>query len=352
MSSVCNELKIGFVGVGNMGQCAHLRNYASPSLAKDYQCKVVALAELRPSLRRDVAARYGIPRTYETAEELLAAEKLDAIVAAQPFDRHGSIIPPLYKAGVPIFTEKPLAASLEAAEKILKALKAGGGWHMLGYHKRSDPATMFVKAEIDRLKQTGEIGGLKYIRITMPEGDWIAGGFNDMVKADPNEKPPELAPRDVTEGWEAPYFKFVNYYVHQVNLLRHLLGESYRVTFADKAGVLLAAESASGVTATIEMSPYKTEVGWEESALIAFERGYLKLELPAPLVVNQPGRAEVHTGKGTFSPQLPPIHAMRQQAINFLRAVRGEIKPMCEAAEALEDLRVSADYIGMWKGGK
>jgi len=25
---------------------------------------------------------------------------------------------------------------------------------------------------------------------------------------------------------------------------------------------------------------------------------------------------------------------------------------MCEAAEALEDLRVSADYIGMWKGGK
>ena len=48
---------------------------------------------------------------------------------------------------------------------------------MIGYHKRSDPATMYAKAEIDRLKSTGELGAMKYVRITMPAGDWIAGGF-------------------------------------------------------------------------------------------------------------------------------------------------------------------------------
>jgi predicted dehydrogenase len=351
MSSASKEIRIGFVGAGSMGQCAHLRNFASPSLAKEYQCKVVALAELRPSVRSEVAEHYGIAHVYETAEELLANEKLDGIVAAQQFDRHGSIIPPLYRGGVPIFTEKPLAASLEVGEKILQALKSSGTWHMLGYHKRSDPATMFVKAEIERLKHTGEIGKLKYVRITMPAGDWIAGGLNDLIEADPNEKPPEI-PRDVTEGGGSAYVDFVNYYIHQVNLLRHLLGEPYQVTFADKACVLLAAESASGVTGAIEMSPFTTSLGWQESALIAFEKGYLKLELPAPLAVNQPGRAEIYTEKGTFIPQLPPVHAMRQQAINFVRAIKGEIQPMCEAAEALEDLRIAADYIRLWKGGK
>ena len=42
------------------------------------------------------------------------------------------------------------------------------------------------------------------------------------------------------------YNAFVNYYIHQVNAMRFLLGEPYKVTFADKSGVLMAVESTSG----------------------------------------------------------------------------------------------------------
>jgi len=49
-------------------------------------------------------------------------------------------------------------------------------------------------------------------------------------------------------------------------------------------------------------------------------------------------------------PQLPWVHAMRQQAINFVRAVRGEMKPMCGAADALEDLKVAREYLRLWRG--
>ena len=48
---------------------------------------------------------------------------------------------------------------------------------MIGYHKRSDPASMYAKAEIDRLKASGELGRMTYVRILMPSGDWVAGGF-------------------------------------------------------------------------------------------------------------------------------------------------------------------------------
>ncbi len=49
-------------------------------------------------------------------------------------------------------------------------------------------------------------------------------------------------------------------------------------------------------------------------------------------------------------PHLPWVHAMRQQAINFVRALKGEVRPMCDSAEALEDLNVAREYVRLWKG--
>jgi len=351
---MAEKVKIGFVGVGGMGQCAHLRNYAVLP-----ECEVAALAEIRENTGRAVARQYNIPKVYKTHEDLLAKEKLDGIVASQPFDRHGVLVPELLKAGVPVFIEKPLAGSIAMGEEILHALAESKTWVMVGYHKRSDPATEYAKKEIDRLKAGGELGKLKYLRITMPAGDWIAGGFADLIKREEGP-PPKLE-------WEPPapdmspdlfkrYTAFVNYYIHQVNLMRHLLGEPYRVTFADPSGVLFAGQSTSGVPCVIEMSPYQTTIDWQESALAAFEKGYVKLSLPAPLASNRAGRVEILKDPGketvpqTVAPHLPWVHAMRQQAANFVAAIRGERKPPCEAAEALEDLKIAREYIRLWKG--
>jgi len=41
---------------------------------------------------------------------------------------------------------------------------------------------------------------------------------------------------------------------------------------------------------------------------------------------------------------------MKQQAVNFVRAVKGELAPMCEAHEAMEDLKVARDYIKLLTG--
>jgi len=73
------------------------------------------------------------------------------------------------------------------------------------------------------------------------------------------------------------------------------------------------------VACTIEMSPYQTSIDWQESVLVAFQHGYVKLELPAPLAFNRPGRVEIlkDPGKGampqTVVPQFPWNHAMRSR---------------------------------------
>lgn len=343
--------RIGFVGVGGMGQMAHLRNYAYEG-----SCEVVAIAELKEKQGKAVAAHYGVPNVYKTAEEMLANEKLDGIVASQPFTRHGQLLPELFKAKIPVFTEKPLAGSIEVGEQICKALKDSGTWHMVGYHKRSDPATMYAKAEIDKLKESGELGKLRYVRLVMPAGDWVANGFIGWIGSD--DPAPELVwdppASDMDADTYNAYNAFVNYYIHQVNLMRHLLGEPYHATYAEKSGVLFAGESDSGIACVIEMSPYFTTIDWQESALVAFERGFVKLELPAPVAMNRPGKVEIYKDAGgvpqLIQPTLPWVHAMRQQAINFVSAVKGETKPLCEACEALEDLKVARQYIKLQRG--
>jgi predicted dehydrogenase len=348
-----NTVRIGFVGVGGMGQMAHLRNYGTiPG------CQVVAIAELREKTAQRVAQRYNVPRVYHDHTEMLAQEKLDGIVCTQPFTRHGILVPELLKVGIPLLTEKPLAGSLQVGERLVQAMRESGTWHMVAYHKRSDPATQFAKIEIERLKQTGELGHMRYVRITMPPGDWVAGGFNELInEGDPTPQldfdPPAS---DLDAKGNADYIRFVNYYIHQVNLMRHLLGEPYRVTFADPHEVLLVGESASGITCTLEMAPYSTTHDWHEVALVCFERGYVKLELPAPVALNRPGRVEIFSDPGPnttpkfITPQLPWVHAHRQQAINFVRAIKGDAPPPCDAIEALEDLKIAREYLRLLRG--
>jgi len=193
----------------------------------------------------------------------------------------------------------------------------------------------------------------------MPAGDWVAAGFTGLI-GDCGDEAPELEwdppAADMDKPTHDAYISFVNYYIHQVNLARHLLGESYRVTYADPSGVLLAGISAGGAACAIEMTPFRTTIDWQESALVCFEKGWIKLGLPAPLAANRAGTVEIYRDPGSGAapqrviPQMPLVHAMRQQAVNFVRAIKGEIKPPCEAQEALEDLRVAREYIRLWKG--
>jgi len=339
------KLRIGFVGVGGMGQCAHLKNYAVSE-----SCDVAAIAELREELGRKVAEHYRVPKTYPDHTAMLEAEDLDGIVASQPFERHGMLVPELLQAGIPVFTEKPLASTVAAGEKIAAAVESSGNWMMIGYHKRSDPATMYAKAQIDQFQKTGELGKLRYVRILMPAGDWVQNGFDGLITTD--EQAPALVsepPSDMDAETFRKYVEFVNYYIHQINLMRHLLGESYQVTYVDASGVMLAVRSQSGVSGVIEMSPYTTSLDWQESAFVAFEHGWVKLALPAPLVCNRAGKVDVFTDldgrPNTYSPTLPATHSMRQQAENFLAAIRGDAQPMCTAQDALEDLKCARDYI-------
>jgi len=67
-----------------------------------------------------------------------------------------------------------------------------------------------------------------------------------------------------------------------------------------------------------------------------------------------PGKVTIMRDNSITSPSyeipiLPNISAMRNQAKNFIAAVRGEKPAPCESLEAVEDLKIARDYIKYMK---
>ena len=134
-------MRVGLVGAGNMMQITHL-----PSLLQIADVELVALAELDRARAEKLAAAYRIPRICGSAGDLADyAGELDCAVVVTLKEHHAAAIIPLLEAGVPVFTEKPLAGSREDAEQIRAASMRTGTPVMVGYMRQFDPAVQLAK---------------------------------------------------------------------------------------------------------------------------------------------------------------------------------------------------------------
>ena len=342
------KVKIGFIGVGHMGQLAHLNNYVQLG----EHCEITTLCDVRIKQATRLAAMHGIPKVTADYRELLADPEIEAVVCIQQFENHVVLVPEVLKAGKHVVTEKPLCVFPHNGDKLVQAAKESGKIHMVGNHKRSDPATECAMEIINKWKSSGELGKMTYVRLSMPPGNWRKDADQPLMTGEPPAHvPPEPRPEGMDDSTRNKMIWFVNYYIHQVNLMRFLLGEDYQLTFADKH--FFSAKSVNGVNCILELEPYSTSVDWQEYALVCFERGWVRIDLPAPLAMQLAGTVTVYEDRGWDSgfrsPVMPNVCAMRNQAKNFLLAVKGEKNAPCVSSEAVKDLRIAEDYINMVK---
>ena len=342
------RLRIGFVGAGFMGQLAHIANYAILP-----EVQMVALAEGRTKTAEAVAQHYGIAQVYPDHRAMLDDVQLDAVVAIMGFEFHHAVVPDILERRVHCLTEKAICVKVETAKRLAALANEAGVTYHIGYMKRCDPASMRAKAQIDAWRKTGEFGKLRYLRVSMPPGDWTAGIEPPLSCDEPAATyagvTPEPAPSWMPQDTAATYVSFVNYYIHQVNLIRYLLDEDYTVRYADPSGVMLSAESGSGVPIVLEMAAYEVQHEWHEFYAACFERGKIELSLTAPMARQRTGEARFYRGGepgGTYEkPVLPPRWSMAEQARIFVETI-GEGKPcLSSAGDAVKDLEVAEQYI-------
>jgi predicted dehydrogenase len=134
------RLRVLVVGLGTMGT-SHARAY-----------RAIDGFELSGLCTRNAAARVdldmefpGVPR-FEALGEALAALKPDAVAICSYTETHEPMALEALSAGAHVFCEKPLADSLEAAERVIVAARKANRALLVGYILRVHPSwTRFVE---------------------------------------------------------------------------------------------------------------------------------------------------------------------------------------------------------------
>jgi predicted dehydrogenase len=109
----------------------------------------VALYNRTKSKAEDLASRFGVPRVYDDAEELLKNEQLDFIDIITDVDTHEKFTLLGAKYGVDVICQKPLAPSYEAAKRMMKATSEAGIRFYVHENYRWQPQIRRLKAILD-----------------------------------------------------------------------------------------------------------------------------------------------------------------------------------------------------------
>jgi predicted dehydrogenase len=141
-------LRVAVVGAGAFGR-NHLRVYRELEQAgRDVQ--LVAVVDRDAAVAAEAAAKFGTP-AFETIEACIAAiGPLDAASVCVPTVHHAAAAAPLLAAGIDLLIEKPLAANLADADRILALGREHGRIIQAGHLERFNPAVSAVRRYLNR----------------------------------------------------------------------------------------------------------------------------------------------------------------------------------------------------------
>jgi len=134
------------VGAGAFGR-NHLRVYRELEQAGE-AVVLAAVVDRESAVAVEAAAKFGVPG-FATIEACLAAVgTLDAASVCVPTVHHASAAEPLLAAGLDLLIEKPLAANLADADRILEQARRYGRIVQAGHLERFNPAVTAARQQL------------------------------------------------------------------------------------------------------------------------------------------------------------------------------------------------------------
>ena len=125
------SLRVAVIGVGHLGK-HHARILSSlPGAA------LVAVVDTNRGRAEEIAAANGTRAAFDHRELL---GHVDAVTIAVPTELHCEIALTFLKAGVPVLVEKPMARSLDEADRMIDAAADAGLVLAVGHTERFNPA--------------------------------------------------------------------------------------------------------------------------------------------------------------------------------------------------------------------
>ncbi|MEO7587435.1 MAG: Gfo/Idh/MocA family oxidoreductase [Arachnia sp.] len=196
----------GIIGVGDVTEVK-----SGPGFQRAKGSQLVAVMRRTGAKAADYAARHGVPRWYDDADELIHDDEVDAVYVATPPDSHRDYAIRVVEAGKPVYVEKPMARTARECVQMNEAAARAGLPLFVAYYRRAMPRFETVRS----LLAEGSIGEVHAVTI------------RHLLRADTSDgagDPWRLRP-EVSGGGH-----FVDLASHTLDLLDHLVGPVAHVT--------------------------------------------------------------------------------------------------------------------------
>ena len=168
------SLNVGVLGAGFIGRI-HAIN-----LKRNPRVRLVGIADIVP----DAAAR--LAREVETPAFDNSAALIDAGAAAvfvcTPNVSHVEPVTTALGAGLHVFSEKPMATTLQDAQVILNAARGAKGIYQIGFNRRFSDVYRFARERIENGRLVPRLAQMKHNRGELQQPPWtgdatVTGGF-------------------------------------------------------------------------------------------------------------------------------------------------------------------------------
>lgn len=306
--------------------------YWGPNLVRNLvgldDAAVTVICDQRPAALEPLLARYPAARGETQYEQVLEAEDVDVVAIATPISTHFDLARAALEAGKHVFVEKPLAASLDECDELVRLAAERGLVLMPGHTFLYSPPVQLVKELIDG----GELGDIYFISTSR-----VNLGLHQS---------------DASVVWDLG--------PHDFSILQHWLGETPTHVTALSRGCVIPetpdvafvnVEYGSGIVAHVELAwlaPSKlrrtTVVGSRKMVVYDDTSGEPVRVFDSGVTIRDPdtfGEFQLSYRTGDIvSPRVDASEPLALELADLCAAIRGGSEPRSNGRLGLEVVRV------------
>ena len=276
---------------------------------------------------------FGIPKAAATLDELLADPELEGVLVTTPNDAHKPVILECLDAGKAVYTDKPIAHTMEDAGEIARAAAHAGVAFAVGHSARRLGGNRVMKQWIE----DGRLGN-----VSLAEANFS------------NERGLELT----TDTWrwfadKSPGGAMIQLGVHHADNLQYLLGPVAAVS-SHARKFYTAAEVPDAIMSILEFESGPLGylgTGWASPGVYQIRLQGTEANLFYDLDFNNWDQSHLSDAQSTLVSQayrqserpaveIPQTDMFREQLEEFALAIRGEAEIEVGAIEAVRALGV------------
>jgi len=184
------KVKVGVIGTGFIGP-AHIE-----ALRRLGNIKVVALAECSHDIAKSKAEILSVEKYYGDYKQLLKNRDIQSVHICSPNYLHYQMSKEALEAGKHVICEKPLAISVQEAEKLVELTYKTGLVNAVNFNIRYYPLMRQVKVMVEK----GDVGDILAIQGSYLQ-DWLFHQTDYNWRLEPDKSGQSRAIADIGSHW-------------------------------------------------------------------------------------------------------------------------------------------------------